>query len=79
MLYGLYLVNGIQNLQSNLEAIIKPMGLIEFHPADIPKSCSTDVAPILEVIFKQSLNTRKLPSNWLTAKFCPVFIKGNRK
>ena len=51
-------VNGIQNLLSNLD-LIKPMVLMEH----ILKSCSIEIAPILEVIFKQSLNTGELPSD----------------
>ena len=41
------------------------------------KSCLTEIALILEAIFKQSLNTGELPSDWLTANICSVFNKGN--
>ena len=68
-------VNGIQNLLSNLDPN-KAHGPDEISPY-ILKSCSAEIAPILEVIFKQSLNTGELPSDWLTANICPIFKKGN--
>ena len=42
------------------------------------KSCATEIAPILHIIFKQSLNLGILPSDWLSSNVCPVFKKGNR-
>ena len=69
-------VSGIENLLSNLDPnkAHGPDGISPY----ILKSCSTKIAPILEIIFKQSLNTGKLPSDWLTANICPVFKRGNR-
>ena len=69
-------VNGIQNLLSNLDPnkAHGPDGISPY----LLKSCSAEIAPRLEVIFKQSLNTGELPSDWLTANFFPVFKKGNR-
>ena len=53
------------------------MGLIEFHPTDIPISCSIEVAPILEVIFKHAVteHRRIIPSDWLTVNICPSCLK----
>ena len=69
-------VSGIENLLSNVDPnkAYGPDGISLY----ILKSCSTEIAPILEIIFKQSLNTGKLPSDWLTANICPVFKRGNR-
>ena len=51
-------------------------------PDDIPtrflKTCTEKVAPVLQVIFTQSLNLGILPSVWLTAKTIPAFKKGNK-
>ena len=64
--------NGIQHLLSNLDQnkAQVPDGISPY----VLKTCSTEIAPILEV---QSLNTGKLPADWLTANICPVFKKGN--
>ena len=40
-------------------------------------NCSAEIAPVLEVIFKQSLNIGELTSDWLTGNICPVSKKGN--
>ena len=66
-------VNGIQNLLSNLDPdkAHGPDGISPY----ILKSCSAKIAPILKVIFKQSLNTGELPSDWLTVNICSVFKK----
>ena len=76
MPFILFNVNGIQNLLSNLDPnkAHGPDGISPY----ILKSCSAEIAPILEVIFKQSLNTGELQSDWLTANIFPVFKKGNR-
>ena len=44
----------------------------------ILKYCAKKVAPILQVIFNQSLYSGQLPSDWLMASITPVFKKGNR-
>ena len=67
---------GFKTYSSTL-TLIKPMGLKEFHHKVILKSCSTEIAPILEVVFKRSLKIGELPSDWLTANICPIFTKGN--
>ena len=54
----LFNVSGIENLLYNL-TLIKPMGLMESCHIYVPRSCSTEIAPTLEVIFKRSLNTGK--------------------
>ena len=47
-------------------------------PSYILKHCANEVAPILQVIFSQSLYSGKLPSDWPMANITPVFRKGNR-
>ena len=68
-------VSGIKSLLSNLDPN-------KAHVSDgispyILKSCSTEIVPLLEIIFRQSLNTGKLPSDWLTTNICPVFKRDN--
>ena len=47
-------------------------------PARILKYCSDEIAPILTVIFTQSLNSGNLQEGWLTASVTPIFKKGDR-
>ena len=47
-------------------------------PSYILKHCAHEVAPILQVIYNQSLHSGQLPSDWLTANITPIFKKGNR-
>ena len=44
----------------------------------ILKHCANEIAPILQVIFTQSLSTGSLLNDWLSANICPVLKKGNR-
>ena len=60
-------VSGIENLLFNLDPNKTHHGPGVGISPYILKSCSTEIAPILEIIFKQSLNTGKLPPDWLTA------------
>ena len=47
-------------------------------PARFLKDFSTDIAPILQVIFNRSLHTGELPTSWLSANVAAVFKKGER-
>ena len=47
-------------------------------PAYVLHHCATEIAPILTVIFSQSLNTGEVPSDWLRANVIPIFKKGDR-
>ena len=51
------------------------MALMEFHHIYSKAVQPKLLLRILEVIFKQSLNTGELPSDWLTANIYPVFKK----
>ena len=52
------------------------MGFKTYDPPCILKACSIEISLILQVIFTQSLSMGKLPSDWLTANICAVFMKG---
>ena len=39
------------------------------------KHCATEIAPILSRLFSLSLNTGRIPHDWLTANVTPVFKK----
>ena len=69
-----FTANGIEHLLKNLKPG-KAAG-----PDDIPtwilKICAVQVAPILQVIFTQSLNSGTLPNDWLTANVIPIYKKG---
>ena len=47
-------------------------------PTRILKFCIKEIAPVLTVIFIQSLTSRHIPNDWLTANITPVFKKGDR-
>ena len=47
-------------------------------PPKILKELAPEVAPILTLIFKSSLNTGQLPQDWKTANVSPIFKKGDR-
>ena len=42
------------------------------------KHCTFEIAPIIQMLFTESLNTSTLPEYWLTAKITPVYKKGSR-
>ena len=44
-------------------------------PARILKYCCDEIAPVLTVIFIQSLNSGNLPEDWLSANVTPIFKK----
>ena len=69
-------LNGILKLLKNLKPgkaagpdQLKPLLLKEFRD---------EIAPIIKIIFEKSLQTGKLPSDWVTANVMPVFKKGNK-
>ena len=44
----------------------------------ILKHCAHVIAPILKIIFTQSMSSDSLPTDWLTANITPILKKGNR-
>jgi len=69
-------VAGIQQQLSLLDSN-KASGPDNIH-SYILKNCANEISPILQIIFTQSLNTGRLPSDWLVANVCPVFKRGSR-
>lgn len=47
-------------------------------PVRIMKECAQEIAPLLTMIFNQSVHTGDLPCDWLSANVCPVYKKGDR-
>ena len=68
--------DGVQNLLETLDPS-KASGPDNI-PTRILKFCAKEIAPILTVIFIQSLTSRHIPNDWLKANITPVFKKGDR-
>ena len=68
--------SGIQHLLSTLD-VSKASGPDRVFPY-ILKHCAEELSPVLQIIFTQSLTTRVLPPDWLSANICPVYKKGSR-
>ena len=64
--------NLLQDLDANKSP--RPDGI----PAAVLKACASEIAPILQVIFTQSLTTNCIPDDWLSANVVPIFKKGDR-
>ena len=56
-----FTVPGIQSLLENLE-VVKSLGPDKIHPHTVVYS---ELAPVLQVIFSQSLSTGNIPTDWL--------------
>ncbi len=69
-------VKGVEKLLKNLK-INKAPGPDDI-PARILKELAEELAPILTLIFKQSLETGTLPDDWLKANVAPIYKKGNK-
>ena len=69
-------VEGVQNLLESLD-VAKAPGPDRI-PTRILKLRAAEIAPILTVIFVQSLSSGKIPKDWLTTNITPVFKKGDR-
>ncbi len=68
-------VEGVEKLLSNIK-VNKASGPDNI-PCRILQELSTELAPMLTVIFQQSINW-KLPSDWLKAEVAPIFKKGSK-
>ena len=55
----------------------KAMGPDGLHP-QILKRLTSEIAPILQIIFQKSLDTGKVPTDWKQANVCPIYKKGER-
>ena len=69
-------VDGIKALLDTLQP--KKLSGPDNIPSLILKEWADEIAPILQIIFTQSLNTYTLPQDWLTANITAVFKKGDR-
>ena len=68
-------VNGIKVLLNTLQP--KKSSGLDNILSWILKECADEIAPILQIIFTQSLNTHTLPQDWLIANITPFFKKGD--
>ena len=68
--------NGIEKLLRNLNAS-KAAGPDNL-PSQILKHCASHVAPILTIIFRHSVRTGLLPSDWVAANVTAVYKKGDK-
>ena len=69
-------LNGLLKLLKNLKPG-KAAGPDKLKPL-LLKELRDEIAPIIKVIFEKSLQTGKLPSEWITADVMPVFKKGDK-
>ena len=67
---------GIENVLNNLSTNKSPGP--DCIPNFVLKLCSSIIAPVLQVIFTQSLKNQTLPTDWLSANIVPIHKKGNR-
>ena len=67
---------GIETILANLDPN-KSSGPDNLH-LYILKHCTHVIAPILKIIFTQSMSPDSLPTDWLTASITPILKKGNR-
>ena len=44
----------------------------------ILKELREEIAPVIQLLFKKSISTGKIPSDWTKANVSPVFKKGNK-
>jgi Reverse transcriptase (RNA-dependent DNA polymerase)/Endonuclease-reverse transcriptase len=42
------------------------------------KECSEEISPMLAMIYRKSMNSCKVPSDWKTANVVPIFKKGSK-
>ncbi len=69
-------VEGVEKLLYNIK-VNKASGPDNIPCRFLPK-LSAELAPMLTVIFQQSLSTGKLPSDWLKAEVAHIFKKGSK-
>lgn len=48
------------------------------HQANYPEKLSSEIAPILTIIFNFSMEKEKLPDDWRTADVTPAYKKGQK-
>lgn len=55
----------------------KALGQDNFRPR-IRKELALNIAPVLTIIFKRSLDTGVVPQNWRQANMTPIYKKGEK-
>ena len=70
-------VNGVKTLLQKLNAK-KAIGP-DLLPTRLLKDFADDIAPIIRVIFQQSLDSGQVPKDWKKANIAAVFKKGERR
>ena len=76
----------MSNIDITTQGTAKLLNGLNIHKASGPDLISTRflketadvIAPLLQVIFKASLNTGEVPSDWRIANISPIFKKGDR-
>ena len=70
-----FTTHGIQLLLEKLDPAKAP-GL-DHIPTKVIKLCANVIAPVLQIIYSQSLEHATLPQDWLSANIISVFKKGD--
>ena len=47
-------------------------------PNQVLSTCAENLAPVVSTIFQKSLDSRKLPKDWIDANIAPVHKKGDK-
>jgi hypothetical protein len=76
----------LHNLQIGTNGIVKLLQELNVNKAPGPdginphvlKICAKEIAPILQIIFTQSITSSKLPSDWRRANISALYKKGSR-
>ena len=72
----LFSIQDVYDILSNLKVSSAP-GPCTFHPK-IMNECAESLAPPLYSIYRDSLDTGKLPNIWKTANVSPIYKKGRK-
>ena len=76
----------VTDLKITTKGVEKLLGELKINKAPGPdgvnphilKMCAEEIAPILKIIFQQSIATGKLPKDWKSANISALFKKGSR-
>ena len=76
----------MSNIDVTIQGIAKLLNGLNVHKASGPDLISTRflketadvIAPLLQIIFKVSLNSGEVPSDWKIVNVTPIFKKGDR-